>query len=82
MAAALFGFLKTPEDFACLRTGLGAVRGACRLERSESGHQSLVRLKASLREGYLLQHTRELGILESLKTGSQSAAHSHTYPSF
>lgn len=37
MAAALFGFLKTPEDFACLRTGLGAVRGACRLERSESG---------------------------------------------
>lgn len=36
MAAAVFGFLKTPGDFACLRTGPGAVRGACRLERNKS----------------------------------------------
>lgn len=36
VAAALFGFLKIPEDFGCLRTGLGAVGGACMLERNKS----------------------------------------------
>lgn len=54
MAAALFVFLKTHEDFACLRTGLGAIRGASRSGRTKMDTSDGL-------SGCLSQHTSELG---------------------